>query len=161
MSINMNSRKGCEVLSALGENFVNLQTDGSLEMRLEQYEFTGTLKGQIIEAERKLGELCERLNFKYREAAAARDLDVKFRMSREGYDTFSPYYCSVVTLSVVRKETIVDARRIVIWECQRLFFGMPTKRNIPGSKTVGDFMDQSYEKAALELEEYITTFLQQ
>lgn len=129
-------------------------------MRLERDEFTGSLKGQIMEAERKLGELCEKLNLKYREAAAANNLDVKLRISREGHDSFSPYYCSDVTLSVARKETILDTRRIVIWECQRLWFGVPTKRNIPGSKTIGDFMDKSYEKVAFDLEEHLIAFLQ-
>lgn len=128
-------------------------------MRLEQDEFTRSLKGQITEAERKLGELCERLNLKYQEAAAACNLEVKLQLSREGYDTFSPYYRSEVALHVARNETVVDTYRIVIWECQRVWFGMLTKRNMPGSKMVGDWMDKSYKQVELELEERMAAFL--
>lgn len=53
-----------------------------------------------------------------------------------------------------------DSHRIVIWECQRVFFGVPTKWNIPGSKIVGDLMDQPYEKVALELKGHLEAFLQ-
>ncbi|WP_276352258.1 hypothetical protein [Cohnella caldifontis] len=128
-------------------------------MRLEQYEFTGTLKGKITEAERKWSEWCDRMNLIYGEPAAASNVDVKFRMSREGHDSYSPYYRSEVTLTVSRNETVLDSRRIVIWECQRFFLGMPTKWNFPGAKTAGYFMDPSYENAAIELEEHIVDFL--
>jgi len=128
-------------------------------MNLEQDEFTGTLKGKIIEVERKMGKLCDRLNLKYQEAAAANNLDVKFQMSRKGFDTFSPYYCSDVTLGIARNEMVLETHRFVIWECQRLLFGMPMKWNIPGSKIVGNFMDESYENVALKLEEHMEEFL--
>jgi hypothetical protein len=133
---------------------------GCRSMRLEQHEFTRTMKGNIMEAERELGKWCDKMNLKYQEIAATKSLDIKFQLSREGYDTFSPYYCSEVTLDVTSMDKVLDTHRIVIWECQRVFFGVPTKWNIPGSKIVGDLMDYPYENAALELEGHLEAYLQ-
>ncbi|MBW5448113.1 hypothetical protein GE107_18815 [Cohnella sp. CFH 77786] len=129
-------------------------------MRLEHHEFTGTLKGKIMEAERKFAKLCEDLTLKYKPIAAMKQLDVEIQMFRDGHDSYIPGYRSEIALGVSRNEVPLDTHVIVIWACSREFLGLPVKWNLPGSKVVGEFLDETFEQVALELEELLGTFLQ-
>ncbi|WP_123040594.1 hypothetical protein [Cohnella candidum] len=128
-------------------------------MKLEQHELTRTVKGKIMEAERKFGKLCDELLLKYGPIAAEKQLDVEIALHRTGHDSFTPYYRSGITMDVSRKGGKSDTHRVVIWECQREFLGIPTKRNLPGSKVIGEYMDEPYEQVAQELIKRLESYL--
>ena len=48
---------------------------------------------------------------------------------------------------------------INLWECNRYFLGMPISKKNPGSKIVGELLDESFEDIKLELKEYIEEHL--
>ena len=48
---------------------------------------------------------------------------------------------------------------IKIWECDRYFLGLPISKNIPGSKIIGELLDESLVEVKEELKEYIKELL--
>jgi hypothetical protein len=48
---------------------------------------------------------------------------------------------------------------IKIWECDRYFLGLPISKNIPGSKIIGELLDESLVEVKAELKEYIDKVL--
>lgn len=89
------------------------------------------------------------------------ELDADF--DKEGDDPFKPGYSSSVTIGVSDKNDkngeLIDLHIIKIWQCERTFLGMPISKNIPGSKIIGDLLDESVEEIKGELKEYIEEFL--
>ncbi|EMF45514.1 hypothetical protein B481_3399 [Planococcus halocryophilus Or1] len=48
---------------------------------------------------------------------------------------------------------------ITIWNCARIIFGLSVSKNIPGSKIIGDLVDESLKEIKKELKETIEEFL--
>lgn len=60
-----------------------------------------------------------------------------------------------MTIGIFGEGEHLELYRILIWECHRYFLGMPISKNIPGSKIVGNLLDESIEDLKLELNEYL------
>lgn len=75
-------------------------------------------------------------------------------------DPFMPGYCSSVTIGIAdENEELIDLLIIKIWECERKIFGIPTSIKIPGSKIMGELLDETFEEIEVELKLYIEGFI--
>lgn len=137
--------------------------DSDFIMRYQQKDFTNGLKARIQETESALKEHCETLLKENKSIFENKNLELDAGFDIDGYDHFQTGYCSTITIGISDKTVpngeLIDLHQIKIWECQRTILGMSISKNIPGSKVVGDFLDESLEEIQEELKEYIEDFL--
>lgn len=124
-------------------------------MKYLEKEFSSELKEKIKTIEAELSDLIEKLSNEYKLAFAQKGLDFEIALDRTGNDSFIPGYSSSITKGILGEDEHLELYRILIWECHRYFFGMPISKNIPGSKIVGNLMDESIEDLKLELNKYL------
>lgn len=132
-------------------------------MRYQQKDFTNELKTRIQETESALKEHRETLLRENKSIFENKNLEFDAGFDIDGYDHFQPGYCSTIAIGIsfktVTNGELIDLHQIKIWESQRTFLGQSISKNIPGSKVVGDFLDESLEEIQEELKEYIEDFL--
>lgn len=128
-------------------------------MKIKQKDFTEQLRERIVNYEKNLDDLAKFLNRKYKPRFAERRLDFGIEMMRRGTDPFNPNYVSEIAYGIARKDDLLDLHRIVIWECERSFLGLPLPWNVPGSAVTGELADESYESIVRELEAHIQAHL--
>jgi hypothetical protein len=130
-------------------------------MKYQQREFTEDLLENIRNTEVALKDHIGRLLLKYNPFFVKKNLDFDAGFYKEGNDPFMPEYRSSVSIGIAEEnEELIDLHTINIWECNRYFFGMPTSKKIPGSKIIGELLDETIEDVKEELEEYIKDFLE-
>ncbi|USK33431.1 hypothetical protein LIT25_23445 [Bacillus sp. F19] len=131
-------------------------------MRYHHKDFSGELLKTIITTEMALKGHIENLLLEYKPVFAKKDLDFNAGFYKESNDPFMPEYNSSVSIGIAEKnEDLNDLHTIKIWECNRYFLGMPTSKKAPGSKIIGELLDETIEDVKEELKEYINDFLEE
>lgn len=129
-------------------------------MKYQQKDFNSELKEHIRNTEDALKHHIERLLRENKSAFAKKYLDFDAGFDKVGDDPFKPGYSSSVSIGVADKNgELIDLHKIKIWECERYLLGMPTSKNIPGSKIIGELLDESSEEVKEAMKEYIEEVL--
>lgn len=129
-------------------------------MKYRQKEFTDSLRYEIeskeTELTRHIGQWLPRYQGMFLQQYKMLDAEI----TKEGTDPFQPGSSSslVIAISDDSKE-LIDLHSIPIWTCERLFLGLPVNQKIPGSRIVGELLDENLHEINRELEEYIKDFL--
>ncbi|MGG3563277.1 hypothetical protein ABES03_16930 [Neobacillus rhizosphaerae] len=132
-------------------------------MKYQQKDFTDDLKIKIKSTESALKGHIGKLLKENKSVFAKKNLAFNANFDQVGDDPFQPGYSSSVAIGVSDKADIngelIDLHIIKIWECERTFLGMPTAKNIPGSKITGELLDETVQEVREELKEYIEEIL--
>lgn len=132
-------------------------------MRYQQKDFTKELKTRIQETELALKEFSQTLLRENKSIFENKNLEFDADLDIVGYDHFQPGYCSTIAIGISDKTVtngeLIDLHLITIWECQRTILGLSTSKKIPGSKIIGEYLDESLEEIQEELKEYIEEFV--
>ena len=81
-------------------------------------------------------------------------------LDKEGIDPFIPGYSSSVSIGIIDESGELNHLYIIkIWECVRSFLGMPISFNIPGSKIIGELLDEELEEVKIGLKEDLEDLL--
>lgn len=132
-------------------------------MKYQQKDFTQELKMKIQEIESSLKKHSELLLSENKSIFDSRNLEFDAGFDIAGSDHFQPGYYSTISMSITDKINptgeLLNLHVITIWECQRTLLGLPVSKNIPGSKIIGELVDESLKEIKEELKEYIEEFL--
>lgn len=132
-------------------------------MKYQQKDFTQELKMKIQEMESALKEHSMILLRENKSIFENRNLEFDADFDINGSDHFQPGYCSTISISITNKINptgeLLNLHVITIWECQRSLLGLPVSKNIPGSKIIGELVEESLKEIKEELQEYIEEFL--
>lgn len=129
-------------------------------MKYQHKDFNVELKEMIKNIESTLKEHIERLLKENKYVFAKKNLDFDAGFDKEGNDPFKPGYSSSVSIGIADKSgELIDLHIIKIWECERSLLGLSISKNIPGSKIIGELLDESVEEVKEELKEYIEEVL--
>ncbi|WP_416728737.1 hypothetical protein [Fictibacillus sp. JL2B1089] len=129
-------------------------------MRYHQREFSHELMQRIKDIEAALADDIEYLLLKYKPLFNKKNLSFDGEFHREGNHPFTPQYISTISIGISEEKVeLIDLHTIKIWDCYRSFLGMPISKKIPGSKIVGELLDETLEEVKEELVDYITDLL--
>ncbi|MGG3560072.1 hypothetical protein ABES03_00220 [Neobacillus rhizosphaerae] len=132
-------------------------------MKYQQKDITEDLKIKIKNTEAELKENTEKFLTVNKSVFAKNNLELDADFDKEGDDSFKPRYSSSVAIGVSdqtdKNGELIDLHIIKIWECERTLLGVPISKNIPGSKIIGELLDESVEEVKEELKEYMKGFL--
>jgi hypothetical protein len=129
-------------------------------MKFQQKDFDEKLKGEIKTNEVTLKDHIEELLSQNKSVFAKKNLELDADFDKVGDDPFAPGYRSSISVGVTDDNgELIDLHIIKIWECERTLLGMPILKQIPGSKVVGELLDESLEEIKEELREYIEEIL--
>ncbi|TAA67113.1 hypothetical protein [Planococcus salinarum] len=132
-------------------------------MKYQQKDFTQELKTKIQEVESALKKHSEILLRENKSIFENRNLDFDAVFNIDGSEHFQPGYCSTISIGITDKINppgeLLNLHVITIWECQRSLLGLSVTKNIPGSKIIGELVDESLKEIKEELKEYIEVFL--
>lgn len=129
-------------------------------MKYHQRDFNDELKEKIKNTELALKDHIERLLSENKSVFAKKNIDFDAGFDKEGNDPFQPGYRSSISIGISdESDEITDLHIIKIWECESYFLGMPISKNIPGSKIIGELLDESLVEVKVELKEYIEELL--
>ncbi|EJR57561.1 hypothetical protein IIM_00168 [Bacillus cereus VD107] len=130
-------------------------------MNYKEKEFTLDLKEKIINIEQKLRNISVQLLQKYAPLFIKKDMELFIDLEKSKKDTFEIGYKSSILLGVTDAQgDMIDFYTIPIWECNRHFFGLPVSINLPGSKVIGELIDESEKDIQIELREHLEEFLE-
>ena len=125
-------------------------------MKYALKDFNLDLKEKVASNEKALKDLIEKLSIEHEPAFSRKGMKLEAEFDRQGHDPFIPGYSSSISLGISdRNGELIDLHSIKIWVCGRYFLGMPTSRNIPGSKIEGELIDGTFDEIQSELKEYI------
>ena len=125
-------------------------------MKYAEKNFTLDLLEKINNNEAALTDLMERLLMENKPVFAKKGLEFQAEFERKGNDPFNPGYNSSISIGICDENgNLLDLHMITIWECDRYFLGLPVSRKIPGSKLVGELLDESPKDIKAEWKEYI------
>lgn len=129
-------------------------------MKYVEKDFSLELKETIKNNEAALKDLIEKLLNENKPVFAKKGLDFDAGFGRKGNNPFQPRYSSSISIAICDENgDLLDLYMINLWECNRYFLGMPISKKNPGSKIVGELLDESFEDIKLELKEYIEEHL--
>lgn len=129
-------------------------------MKYEEKDFTLEIKEKIKSIEAALNDLIEKLLDENKSVFIKRGLELEAGFDRHGLHPFHPGYSSSISIGISDENgELTDLHIIKIWECGRYFLGMPISKQIPGSKVVGELLDESIEDIKLELKDYFEEHL--
>ncbi|ANC77555.1 hypothetical protein ABE65_012405 [Fictibacillus phosphorivorans] len=129
-------------------------------MKYDQKEFSEELLKEIRNIETTLKDNIDFLLLKYRPIFNTKNLVFDGEFHIQGDHPFTPQYVSSISIGISEeKEELIDLHTIKIWECYRSFLGMPISKKIPGSKIVGELLDETLEEVKEELVDCITDLL--
>ena len=81
-------------------------------------------------------------------------------LDKEGIDPFIPGYSSSVSIGIIDESGELDHLYIIkIWECGRSFLGISISINIPGSRIIGEILDEALEEVKIGLKEELEDVL--
>ncbi|PEB23416.1 hypothetical protein COO05_16865 [Bacillus toyonensis] len=130
-------------------------------MNYKEKEFTLDLKERIINIEQKLINVSVQLLQKYAPLFVKKDMELFIELEKSKKDTFEIGYKSSILLAVTDAQgDMIDFYTIPIWECNRHFFGLLVSINLPGSKVMGELIDESEKDIEIELREHLKEFLE-
>ncbi|MGV6978098.1 hypothetical protein CN675_23175 [Bacillus toyonensis] len=130
-------------------------------MNYKEKEFTLDLKEKIVNIEQKLRNVSVQLLQNYAPLFIKKDMDLFIELEKSKKDTFEIGYKSSILLGVTDAQgDMIDFYTIPIWECNRHFFGLPVSINLPGSKVIGELIDESEKDIQIELRKHLEEFLE-
>ncbi|MBY6036682.1 hypothetical protein KUV80_08460 [Fictibacillus nanhaiensis] len=125
-------------------------------MKYTQKEFNAELMDHIENTELALIDLIESLTNPYKAIFEKKKINVEAEFYKEGNHPFEPGYRSAISVGISDASgELIDIHTVTIWECERSLLGMPISINIPGSRIIGDFLDESMEEIQAELTEFM------
>jgi hypothetical protein len=131
-------------------------------MKYQQREFSEGLLEKIRIIEGALKDHIESLLLKYKPIFAKKNSDFDAGFYKEGNDPFTPEYSSSISIGIAEENgELIDLHIIKIWECNHYFLGMPTSKKFPGSKIIGELLDETLEDVKEELKEFINDLLEE
>jgi hypothetical protein len=131
-----------------------------LYLKYHRRDFNEELKEKIENTELALKDHIERLLSENKSVFAKKNLDFDAGFDKEGNDAFQPGYRSSISIGISdESDELIDLHIIKIWECDRYFLGIPISKNVPGSKIIGELIDESLVEVKEELKEYIEGLL--
>lgn len=87
------------------------------------------------------------------------ELFIEFEQNKK--NIFEIGYKSSILLAINDEQgDMIDFYTIPIWECSLHFLGLPTHLRIPGSKTLGELINESEKDVEIELKEHLESFLE-
>ncbi|EEL58549.1 Inosine-uridine preferring nucleoside hydrolase [Bacillus cereus Rock4-18] len=130
-------------------------------MNYKEKEFTLDLKEKIVNIEQKLRNVSVQLLQNYAPLFIKKDIELFIELEKSKKDTFEIGYKSSILLGVTDAQgDMIDFYTIPIWECNRHFFGIPVSINLPGSKVIGELIDESEKDIQIELRKHLEEFLE-
>ncbi|PEA26664.1 hypothetical protein CN923_12715 [Bacillus cereus] len=130
-------------------------------MNYKEKEFTLDLKDKIVNIEQKLRNVSVQLLQNYAPLFIKKDMELFIELEKSKKDTFEIGYKSSILLGVTDAQgDMIDFYTIPIWECNRHFFGLPVSINLPGSKVIGELIDESEKDIQIELRKHLEEFLE-
>ncbi|MED0906273.1 hypothetical protein CN327_21860 [Bacillus cereus] len=130
-------------------------------MNYKEKEFTLDLKEKIVNIEQKLRNVSVQLLQNYAPLFIKKDMELFIELEKSKKDTFEIGYKSSILLGVTDAQgDMIDFYTIPIWECNRHFFGLPVSINLPGSKVIGELIDESEKDIQIELRKHLEEFLE-
>ncbi|KXY35720.1 DoxX [Bacillus cereus] len=130
-------------------------------MNYKEKEFTLDLKEKIVNIEQKLRNVSVLLLQNYAPLFIKKDMELFIELEKSKKDTFEIGYKSSILLGVTDAQgDMIDFYTIPIWECNRHFFGLPVSINLPGSKVIGELIDESEKDIQIELRKHLEEFLE-
>jgi hypothetical protein len=128
-------------------------------VKYHQKDFSAALREEIKNRELELKNIIERLMIQYKPKLAQKNVNIDASFD-QGEDPFKPRYDSAVSLGIADNiGEPIDLHIIKIWNCERSFLGIPTMKNLPGSKITGELLDETLEEITEELNEFISEYL--
>ncbi|MBB5181590.1 hypothetical protein HNQ44_003055 [Planomicrobium koreense] len=132
-------------------------------MKYQEKSFTPELKAKIQDMESALKEHSKILLQENRFIFEEKNLEFHASLDVDGHNHFQPGYWSSIVIGVSEKAVpdsdLINMQLITIWKCVRTVLGLEVSTNIPGSKIIGMFVDETLEELKEELREYIEEFL--
>jgi hypothetical protein len=129
-------------------------------MKYQHKDFNVDLQEMIKNIESTLKDHIERLLKENKSVFTKKNLVFDAGFDIVGNDPFKPGYSSSVSIGIADKSgELIDLHIIKKWECQRSLLGMPISKDFPGSKIIGELLDESVEEVKMELKEYIEEVL--
>lgn len=129
-------------------------------MKYHQRDFNDELKEKIKNTELALKDHIKRLLSENKSVFDKKNLDFDAGFDKEGDDPFQPGYGSSISIGISdESDEHIYLHIIKIWECDRYFLGLPISKNIPGSKIIGELLEESLVEVKEELKEYIEELL--
>ena len=132
-------------------------------MKYQQKDFTQELETKIQKMELAIKEHSEILLRENKSIFENRNLEFYADFVIDGSDHFQPGYYSTISIGIADKidptGELINMHIIPIWKCYRSILGFPVSKNIPGSKIIGELVDESLKEIKEELKEYIEEFL--
>lgn len=129
-------------------------------MKYQERDFNSDLLQKIKNTESVLKLHLEKLVSEYKPLIAKKNLKFDAEFAIDGNAPFKPGYSSSVSIGLADESgELIDLHIIKIWECERTLLGMPITKNIPGSRIIGELLDESLEEIKVELKEYIEELL--
>ncbi|PEA52726.1 hypothetical protein CON64_22130 [Bacillus pseudomycoides] len=130
-------------------------------MNYKEKEFTLDLKEKIVNIEQKLRNVSVQLLQNYAPLFIKKDMELFIELEKSKKDTFEIGYKSSILLGVTDAQgDMIDFYTIPIWECNRHFFSLPVSINLPGSKVIGELIDESEKDIQIELRKHLEEFLE-
>ncbi|MDN7226758.1 hypothetical protein QWY15_05555 [Planococcus sp. N064] len=129
-------------------------------MRFRQKEFNESLKQEIHRKEMELTRYVESWLPRFQGLFLQEYKVLDAGVEKDGTDPFQPGYSSSLVVSICDDHgELIDLHNIPIWTCERLFLGLPVTQNLPGSRLVGDLLDEKLQDIQQELQAYIEDFI--
>ncbi|EOV9529252.1 hypothetical protein ACE41A_21700 [Bacillus cytotoxicus] len=130
-------------------------------MNYKEKEFTLDLKEKIVNIEQKLRNVSVQLLQNYTPLFVKKDMELFIELEKNKKDTFEIGYKSSILLEVTDTQgDMIDFYTIPIWKCNRYFLGLPVSINLPGSKIIGELIDESEKDIQIELRKHLEEFLE-
>lgn len=129
-------------------------------MKYHQKDFSASLMELITNKELELNDLSKNLLEQYKTVLAQKNFKLDTSFDKEGEDPFKPGYSSYISLGISEKSgDLIDLHTINVWNCERFFLGIPTTKKLPGSRIIGELLDETYEEVKDEFNEFIQEYL--
>ena len=125
-------------------------------MKYTEHDFTIELENKVKKIESDITEFLDHMLNENRPKFREKGLQFEAELDRSENHPFTPGYTSSITTAIFDDdEEYFELYTIPIWKCQRYFLGISTTKRIPGSKIVGELLEESINDIKLELNEYI------
>ncbi|MDM5188669.1 hypothetical protein QUF99_15475 [Bacillus sp. DX4.1] len=129
-------------------------------MKYIEKEFTIHLKEKITNIEQKLQHVSAFLLQTYTPLFSEKNMELFIEFEKKNNNPFDIGYESLILLEVTDENgDMIDFYQIPIWECKMYFLGLPISVKIPGSKVIGELIDESEQEIELELENHLEEVL--
>ncbi|PEF04823.1 hypothetical protein COM97_20160 [Bacillus thuringiensis] len=130
-------------------------------MKYKEQEFTLELKENIQCMEKEIERMSLKFYKEYSHLYIEKNMELDMGFAREKENPFEVGYYSTVAIAILDEEKeMIKFHNIPIYECERIFLGMPIQSNILGSKKVGELADESCYEIEEELKEQLEEYLE-